>query len=175
MESHAHITVAQLSQTPKDANVAGIQNSATRYGAIQSNKRKQVYGNTLARQWAIPIDKARDTVKKTTQRGVRSTLHTTLSRRITTNDRMLRYRCMPYPVFSDSLQSGCLSAAGMKYGQAYCTSFRCYRCYLMKKKSEAHETLSLMFKHDGVPPRMIVDNSKEKSLGKFQRNCREVD
>ena len=45
----------------------------------------------------------------------------------------------------------------------------------MKKKSEAHETLSLMFKRDGVPPRMIVDNSKEQSLGEFRRKCREVD
>ena len=37
----------------------------------------------------------------------------------------------------------------------------------MKKKSEAHETLSLMFKHDVVPPRMIVEKSKEQSLGEF--------
>ena len=45
----------------------------------------------------------------------------------------------------------------------------------MKKKSEAHETLSLIFKHDGVPPRMIVENSKEQSLGELWRKCREVD
>ena len=45
----------------------------------------------------------------------------------------------------------------------------------MKKKSESHETLSLMFKRDGVPPRTIVDNSKEKSLGKFRQKCLEVD
>ena len=45
----------------------------------------------------------------------------------------------------------------------------------MKKKSEAHENLSLMFKRDGVPPRIIVDNSKEQYLGKFRRKCREVD
>ena len=45
----------------------------------------------------------------------------------------------------------------------------------MKNKSEAHETFSLMFKRDGVPPHMIVDNSKEQSLGEFRRKCREVD
>ena len=44
----------------------------------------------------------------------------------------------------------------------------------MKKNSEAHETLSLMFKRDGVPPRMIVDNSKEKSLGEFRRKCHDL-
>ena len=45
----------------------------------------------------------------------------------------------------------------------------------MKKKSEDHKTLSLMFKRDGVPLRMIVDNSREKSLGEFRRKCSEVD
>ena len=92
LESHANITVAHISQTPKDANVAEIQNFATRYGTIQSNKRKQVDGDTLARQWEIPSDKARANVKKTTHQGVRSTLHPTLSCRFPTNDRMLRYR-----------------------------------------------------------------------------------
>ena len=90
LESHVHITVAQLSQTPKDANVAEIQNSATRYVTIQSNKRKQVGGDTLARRWAIPSDKARATVKKTTQLGVRTTVHPTLYCRFPTNDRMLQ-------------------------------------------------------------------------------------
>ena len=50
LEIHAHITVAQLSQAPKDANVAEIKKSATRYGTIQSNKQKQVGGDTLARR-----------------------------------------------------------------------------------------------------------------------------
>ena len=84
LDSHAHITVAQLSQTPKDSNVAEIQTSATRYGTIQSNKQKQVGGDTLAMRWSIPSDKARATVKKTTQRGVKSNLHPTLSRRLPT-------------------------------------------------------------------------------------------
>ena len=67
LESHAHITVAQLSQTPKDANVSEIQNSATRYGTIQSNKRKQVDGDTLDMRWEIPSDESCATFKNTTQ------------------------------------------------------------------------------------------------------------
>ena len=45
----------------------------------------------------------------------------------------------------------------------------------MKAKLEAHETLSLVFQRDGVPPKIVVDNSKEHSLGGFQRKCRETD
>ena len=134
LEIHSHITVAQISQTPKDANVAEIQNSATRYGMIQSNKRKQVDGNNLDRRREIPSDKACATVKNTTQQGVRSNFHPTTSRRFPTNDRMLRYRRMPHPVFSDTLQSSCVYAVGMKYGQAYCTSFGWSRCHPMKRR-----------------------------------------
>ena len=45
----------------------------------------------------------------------------------------------------------------------------------MKMKSDAQDTLSLTFKRDGVPPRMIVDDSKEQTLGTFRRKCREAD
>ena len=42
-------------------------------------------------------------------------------------------------------------------------------------KKHAHETLSLIFKRNGVPPKIVVDNSKEQTLGKFARKCREAD
>jgi hypothetical protein len=42
----------------------------------------------------------------------------------------------------------------------------------MTKKSETHETLSLMFHRDGVPPTMILDDSKEQTLGHFRRKLR---
>ena len=45
----------------------------------------------------------------------------------------------------------------------------------MKLKSEAHESLSMIFKRDDVPPMIIVDNYKEKYLGKFASKCREAD
>ena len=105
------------------------------------------------------LAKARATIRKTTRQDVRSTLHPTLSCRYPTNDRMLRYRRMLHPVFTDTLYSGCVSAAGMKYAQAYYTSFGWFRCHPMKARSEAQETLSLMFKRDDVLPRMIVDDS----------------
>ena len=45
----------------------------------------------------------------------------------------------------------------------------------MKARSEAQETLSLMFKRGDVPSHMIVDDSKEHALGTFKRKCREAD
>jgi hypothetical protein len=46
----------------------------------------------LARNWSIDRQTAKRTIDVTTQRGVRTVLHPTLSRRFRTNDRQLRYR-----------------------------------------------------------------------------------
>jgi Reverse transcriptase (RNA-dependent DNA polymerase) len=44
----------------------------------------------------------------------------------------------------------------------------------MKKKSEAHETLSLLFARDGVPSTMIMDGAREQVMGDFRKKCREA-
>jgi hypothetical protein len=49
------------------------------------------------------------------------------------------------------------------------------RLFSMKKESEAHETLSLLFTQDGVPNVMIIDGAKEQVLGGFKRKTRLAD
>ncbi len=45
----------------------------------------------------------------------------------------------------------------------------------MTRKGEAHETLSLLFHHDGVPPTMVLDGLKEQTKDDFMRKLREAD
>ena len=45
----------------------------------------------------------------------------------------------------------------------------------MQKKGDAHHALSLLFKRDGVPDTLFMDNSKEQTLGDFRRKAREAD
>ena len=45
----------------------------------------------------------------------------------------------------------------------------------MKKKSEAHEALSLLFSCEGVPPVMITDGSKEQVQGQFRKKLADAD
>ena len=42
------------------------------------------------------------------------------------------------------------------------------------KRGDAHEALSLLFQRYGVPPKMIVDGSKEQTLGNFKRKVAEA-
>ena len=43
----------------------------------------------------------------------------------------------------------------------------------MKKKRDAHHGLSLMAARDGVPPHLIMDGSKEQTLGEFRKKARQ--
>ncbi len=45
----------------------------------------------------------------------------------------------------------------------------------MTRKSEAHETLSLLFHCDGLPPTMVFDGLKEQCQGNFKRKLCEAD
>ncbi len=71
-------------------------------------------------------------------------------------------------MFSDTLFAGSVSQQGNKMAQAYATSFGWARAHRMKCKGDAHETLSLVFQCDGVPPTMVTDDSKEQTNGEFR-------
>ena len=45
----------------------------------------------------------------------------------------------------------------------------------MKLKSDAHDSLSLLFQRNGVPPKMIMNGSKEQTLGRFNKKCQDAD
>jgi hypothetical protein len=144
-------------------------------GHVLSQKTRPIDSLTLAARWMISQERAKQTILRMTQRGVRTCLNPTLARRFLTNDQMLRYKRLPHPVFTDMLIAGTTSKQGNKYAQVYATSFGWARAHAMTKKSKTHETLSLVFHRDGVPPTMIFDGSKEQTLGSFRRKLREAD
>ena len=57
--------------------------------------------------------------------------------------------------------------------QVYGTSFGLLCLFPMKLKSGNHETLPLLFKHDGVLPEITMDNSKEHFSGDFCKKLRD--
>ena len=136
---------------------------------------KQFDPQLLARNWGIDLQTAKCTVNVTTQRGLRTVLHPTLSRRFRTNDRQLRYRCLPIDCFTDTLISNTASRRNNRYAQVFATSEDGWcRAYPMAKKSLAHEGLSLLFQREGVPNVMVMDGAREQTMGEFRKKCREV-
>ncbi len=85
------------------------------------------------------------------------------------------YKQLPHTTFTDTLFAGTPSHSGNKCAQAYSTSFGWARAHSMTRKGEAHETLSLLFHRDGVPPTMLFDGSKEQCKGDFKRKLCKAD
>ena len=67
------------------------------------------------------------------------------------------------------MQAGTFSKRENLYDQVNLNEFGWSRVHQMKNKGDVHETLSLLFKRDGVPPMMVMDGSKEQKLGSFRR------
>ncbi len=130
--------------------------------------------NQLVQNWGIGTDAAKRTVEATTQRVIRSVAHPSLSRRFRTNDRQLRYRRINAEMFTDTAESNVISKRGNIYTQFFSLPYGWVRAFSMPKKSSAHETLSLLFKNVGVPTSMVMDGSKEQTLGPFRSKCRQA-
>jgi hypothetical protein len=80
-------------------------------------------------------------------------------------------------MFSDTLFARSVSQQGNKIAQAYATSFGWAHAHTMKRKGDAHETMSLVFQCDckGVPPTMVTGDSREQTKWEFQHKLKEAD
>ena len=110
-----------------------------------SKGKKGINNQTLSNNCMVSPETALRTANRTTQQGIRTVLYPSLSRRWRTNDRQLRYWRLRHDIYTDTLTVGTTSRRNNVYAQAYTTSFRWCRAMPMKKRSEAHKTLSLLF------------------------------
>jgi hypothetical protein len=129
---------------------------------------------TLAKTWGIGIEAAKRTRLVTTQRGIRRMIQPILTKRYKTNYRQLQYCRLPVTMYTDTMYSTILSRQDNKAAQMFCTDFGFVRAFPMKRESEAHEALSLLFHRDGVPNVMVMDGAKAQVGGEFRRKLRDT-
>ena len=78
-------------------------------------------------------------------------------------------------MFTNTLESHVLSWHRCnRYAQVFATKFGWVHVFPMKRKSDAHEGLSLLAQRDGIPPLLVMDGSKEQTLGMFHKKAREM-
>ena len=168
-----------ISEITYDDNFASmlenkVQVPSIQYVNVKSNQVKAVDTLALTKLWTISPDRAKNTVLKKTKCGIRMVANPQMPRQYPTNDQMLRYPRLTHPLFTDTMIAGTVSKRGNKNSRVYGTSFGLTRFPPMKLKSDDNETLSLLFKHDGVLPEMIMDNSKEQLSSDFCKKLREA-
>ncbi len=127
--------------------------STTRRAAISHDK--------LVKHWSIHSNHAKDTVQYTTQRGVCTKAMPALSFHFQTNNHMLWYRCLHYPVFTNSMFSNMYLCWKNKCMYVLESAFGWVCMYSIKPNVKHRKP------QKGVPPSMEMDSSKEKTLGKF--------
>ena len=87
---------------------------------------------------------------------------------------MMRYPRIPHTLFTDTMIAGTVSQRGNKNCQIYASSYGWGRAFPIARKGDAHHTLDILFKNDGVPPDMVMDGSKEQTLGPFAKKLRDA-
>jgi hypothetical protein len=128
-----------------------------------------ISAETLARNWNIPLERAKRTLQVTTQRGIKSR-PTVMTQRFKTNVRMLRYQRLAVDMFTDTMEVGTLSKRQNKYAQVFAVPPNWTKVYAMRTKGEAHHCLGSLFHEVGVPEKMVMDGSKEQTQGSSRRS-----
>ncbi|MGH3054118.1 MAG: hypothetical protein ACRDL7_03970, partial [Gaiellaceae bacterium] len=143
------------------------------YGRILSatsslDRRSDVDAGTLARRWGVSQSVASETLKLTTQRGVRYMQDYT-DRRYRTRQAQLRYPHLRTQVYSDTMFSDVKSLRNFICAQVFVTSDDFNRVYPMKLRSDAGDTLNEFIKDIGIPELLITDNAGEETGAEWER------
>jgi hypothetical protein len=71
-------------------------------------------------------------------------------------------------MYTDTMYLTILSRQDNKAAKIFCTDFGFVRAFPMKRESEAHEDLSLLFQGEGVPNVLVMDVAKAQVEGEFR-------
>ena len=127
----------------------------------------------LAKKWGCGLNTAKNTLKGTTQLGVRSAIGP-LTRRYRTDILQLHYRRLNTGFYTDTLFMKCKTLKGKTCAQVYSDGKGYIRTDPMTSKKEAGITLGRFLEDVGVPNKMTYDGAPEQigPESKFQKIMR---
>ena len=136
-------------------------------------KKGEINPQSLARLWNIPLEHAKRTLQ-TTDKFHFSEIHGGLTRR-----RRAGHGKREHPRLSGNLSrfasdtffSNVTSLRGNKMVQLFTNRGNFTRCYPMKKRSEAPDTLHRFIDEIGIPGEMLTDGAPELLSGKWTGLC----
>jgi hypothetical protein len=138
-----------------------------------SHRNPRINEELLSQRWGIGLETAKQTLKVTTQKGVRYAIGP-LDRRFKTKQAQLRYNQLSSRhgrFYTDTMFSSIPSIGGKKMAQLYTNDLLFTRIYPMKLKSETADTLQALIHEIGIPHAIHSDDAKEIMHGKFKSLC----
>ncbi len=128
---------------------------------ITSDRHHGVSPDLLAKKWGCGLTTAQNTLKYTTQRGVRSAIGP-LTRRYRTDLLQLHYRRLNTSFYTDTMFSKTKSLKGYTCCQIFTDSKGFIWAEPMKTKGDAGNALRKFIQDVGIPNKLIYDGSKEQ-------------
>ena len=142
--------------------------------AISADKSAGISPEMLAKVWCIPENLAKCAVDQNTQL-CRHNADNHLSRHLSTNDRMLRYRRLQSIFYTDTMFAlKHRSTRGNACCQIFVSDKGFVAIYPMKSQKEFPTALHWFCKQVGVPDTMVVDGHRSLQSGKVRRFCDQV-
>jgi hypothetical protein len=140
--------------------------------AAHAEPPKGVSAKELLKVWKIDHNTAKRTLKVMSQRRKHEG-DSTLSRNVSTNDRMIRYRRLNSHFFTDTMfvTKKATSTRGNTCMQLFISDKSYLSIFPMKSKSEFVDSLKLFVKEVGAPEALIVDPSGEQTSAKTKQYC----
>jgi hypothetical protein len=126
-----------------------------------SARHTDVSPQELSERWGISIATATNTLKKTTQKFLRSAV-LPLSRRYRA-DRVFSRKTLSGDWSTDTMDGRVKSLEGNKYAQVFANKAYFSRIYPMDSKGKAGDALRLFCQEFGVPEKLTFDGSKEQT------------
>jgi hypothetical protein len=143
--------------------------------STNASKPHTVSSDFLSKIWNIKPDLAKKTLNQTTQL-YRKGADNSLSRRYSTNDRMLRYKRINSQFFTDTffVTSTGKSTRGNSCAQLFVSDKGFVAIYPMESKRQFKDALHRFCKDVGVPATLLVDPSGEQTSKKVRKFCHQV-
>ena len=126
-----------------------------------SSRHTDVTPQDLSERWGISIATATNTLKKTSQRFLRSAV-LPLSRRYRV-DRMFNRKTLSGDWSTDTMDGRAKSLEGNKYAQVFANKAYFSQIYPMDSKGKAGNALRLFCQEFGVPETLTFDGSQEQN------------
>jgi hypothetical protein len=156
--SNAPTVSANVSNVLTQESIQDVPSART---FTSKERQTSVKPEDLSERWGIGLKQATETLKKTTQRIVRSAL-LPLGRRYKA-DRVYEKPRLAGKWYTDTMDGRTVSKDGNRYGQVFANKKFFATIYPMDSKAKAGEALRVFCEEFGVPDKLTFDGSKEQN------------
>jgi len=152
-----------------------MPSGSSEISATHAERPKGVSKEQLSKIWRIPEDEARRTLEVTTQLNQQDA-EGSLSRRFSTNDRMLRYKRIASLFFTDTFfaKGAAKSLRGFTCMQLFISDKGYMKVYGMTSPKQFKDALKLFCKEVGVPKAVVCDPHRSNISNEVKQFCHHV-